>query len=222
MNWVDVLQAIISGVVVGLVVFGLDVLRAFRERKLSDFRIAANWETVTPKVSLRSFYLRDANLSGMNLSTANLEDANLQSAGLWATDLSGANLRGANLIKTELIGTNFAKANVTDADFSRSIIRRHNYPDLNCVTDFSSATLIKCNFQKATIEEANFREADLKRSKFNGASVVGCDFTGADFTDSIWKNVKRVEKCTWKDVKGVSSENFPSDLLKEIQRQNAM
>ncbi len=221
MNWIDVLQAIISGVVVGLVVFGLDLLRAFRERKLSDFRIAANWETVNPKVSLRSFYLRDANLSGMNLSNANLEDADMKSAGLWATNMSDTNLRGANLIKTELIGTNFKKANATDADFSRSVIRRHNYPDLNCVTDFSSATLVKCNFQWATLEEAKFRKADLKRSKFGGAIVLECDFTGADFTDSTWKKVKHVEKCIWKDVKGVSSENFPSDLLKEIQRQNA-
>jgi uncharacterized protein YjbI with pentapeptide repeats len=143
MDWFDIFQAIISGVAVGIVVFGLDLVRAFRERKLSDFRIAASWETSTPKVSLRSFYLRGANLSGMDFSKANLEDANLRSVGMWATDLMFANLRGADFFKAGLVGADFRQANATDANFSRSVISRHDYPDMNRITDFSGAILTK-------------------------------------------------------------------------------
>jgi uncharacterized protein YjbI with pentapeptide repeats len=81
--------------------------------------------------------------------------------------------------------------------------------------------LTKCNFQKARISEAEFDYADLRLTNFNGATVIKCDFTGADLTGSQWKKVRHVEKCIWKDVKGISSEYFPSDLLNEIRRQNA-
>jgi uncharacterized protein YjbI with pentapeptide repeats len=221
MNWINVLQAIISGAVVGLVVFGLDLIRAWRERKLSDFRIAANWETSSPKVSLRSFYLRGANLSGLNLSEANLESANMQDAGLWATDLTNANLRNANLSRTELIGTNFKQCNAYGANFAHSTIRRHKFPDLDCVTDFSGTVLVKCNFRKATVEQAVFHKADLRLSNFNEATLTNCDFTGADLTGSKWEKVKRAENCIWKNVKIDATGNFPIILWKEIQNQNA-
>ena len=221
MNWIDILQAVISGVFVGLVVFGLDQIRSRRERKLSDFRVAANWETMEQKVSLRNFYLPEANLSGFDLSKSNLESAYMRKAGLWATNLTDTNLRGVNLRRSELVGTNLRGTISYYMDLSHSIIRRHNYPDLDCHADLSNAILTGTKFRKATLQEVYFNNTILERADFTGAIVEECDFTNADLTGSKWKKVKKVKNCIWKGVKGATSDNFPDQLLKEIEKQNA-
>ena len=221
MDWFDVLQSVISGIFVGLVVFGLDLVRAHRERKLSDFRIAANWEKSRTKVSLRSFYLFDANLSGFDLSDANLESANMQKAQLGATNLKKSNLRSVNLKGAQLIGVNFQNAVAHHANFSGTIIRGERKTVAKHIVDFSNAVLTASNFRRTKASDTLFRGANLKYTDFTGAIILRCDFTGADFSGSKWKKVKQVVDCTWKDVKGANSDNFPVYLLKEIQEQNA-
>ena len=92
---VDILQAIVSGIVVALVIYWLDERRAKRDRKMSDYRIASNWDISKPKVSMRNFQLSDKNLSGCDFSTANLENADLSKAWLHGVSFSNANLRHA-------------------------------------------------------------------------------------------------------------------------------
>src|SRR5690606_4380035 len=108
-NWLQVvigiLQSVLSGIFVGLVIYWLDERRAKRERNLSDFRIASNWEASQPKVSMRNFQLANTNLAGCDLSTANLENANFRKAWLHGTNFSKANLRRTNFQATSLLGT---------------------------------------------------------------------------------------------------------------------
>src|SRR6266496_5335292 len=112
---VDILQAIISGVFVGFVIFWLDQRRALRERRLSDFRIASNWYNTEPKVSLRNFDLTKSNLSGNKFIKANLEGATIADSGLWATNFSEANLIHADFRKSRLVGTKLTKAKANGA-----------------------------------------------------------------------------------------------------------
>ncbi len=217
---VDAIPSILSGLVIALIVYVLDERRAKRDRRLSDFRIASNWEVSKPKPSMRNFHLSGENLSGYDLSNANLESADLSKAGLWATNLSRANLRGTNFYGAEFVGTIMKDAVAIHANFSKVVIRRHNHPDLDQKPDFSNTIFIACDFRRARLEEAIFLGAKFRRADFSGATLVKCDFTGADLSDSKWKNVRRVENCVWKKVKGASVDNVPPELLKEIEKQN--
>jgi len=224
-SWLQVIvnfvQAIISGVFVGFTVYLLDERRVKRERRLSDFRIASNWDKTKPRISLRNYDLTGANLSGHKFQKANLEDAILRNTHLWATDFSGANLRRADFSRAKLAGTKYNKAIAYIANFSKALISRRINPDREYIPDFSDALLIRAIFRGAKIEGAIFRNTNLKRTDFSGAVVKDCDFTGADLTLSSWRRVRRVDNCIWKGVEADNPSNFSDRLWDEIQRQNA-
>lgn len=223
-NWfqtsIDIAQAIISGVFVGLVIFWLDERRAKRERRLSDFRIASNWFRSEPKTSLRNFDLSKTNLSGHKFIKANLEDAIITNSGLWATNFSEANLRKTDFQKSRLYGAKFIKAVAIRANFSKAIISTRKDPDFEYLPDFTKAILPKAKFVGTILIGAVMKNANLQSTDFSKATVIGCDFSGADLTNSNWKKVKQVKNCIWKDVKVENSNNFPINLWKEIQEQN--
>ncbi len=224
-NWfqvgVDLLQAIIGGIFVGVAVFLLDEWRAKRERRLADFRIATNWELSEKKVRLRNFDLTKANLSGGHFEKADLEKTVFSHAELWGTNFSNANLRDANLQKTRMVGTIFTNAMIYRANFTKANIFIRIYPDITYQPDFKNAVLHRAFFKQARIVGASFSGADLEGADFSGATVKDSDFTGADLTDSKWKKVRHVEGCTWQGVKGRNRKNFPARLWAEIERQNA-
>ena len=217
---VDLLQAIISGITVALVIFWLDERRAKRERRISDYRIAANWGTTESKVSLRNFDLTKVNLSGYNFINANLEDTRFDDAELWGTKFSKANLRKASFRRARLLGTQFRNAIGYLADFSNSKIEKRKYPDRHVFVDFTEAELHRASFRGAHISGAVFASSKLVRVDFTNAVLLDCDFTCSDLTDSNWKKVKRVENCIWTNVIVDSQENFPQFLWNEIQKQN--
>ncbi|MCI0555149.1 MAG: pentapeptide repeat-containing protein [Anaerolineae bacterium] len=217
----DLLQAIISGIVVASVIFWLNERRAKRERRLSDYRIASNWNTTEPKVSLRNFDLTKANLSGCEFIGANLERAIIRETSMWATDFTEANLREVNFRKSEIYAAKFRKATAFSADFSWAIVSERGKEGEKKRPNFTHAVLKSAKFIGTQLIGTMMVEANLQESDFTKAIVQGCDFTGADFHDSNWKRVKRVENCVWKNVKVDNSENFPPYLWKEIQSQNA-
>ncbi len=218
---IDLLQAIIGGVAVAFVIFWLDERRAKRERRLSDYRIASNWNSTEPKVSLRYFDLTNANLSGHRFIKANMEGTILFNAGLWGTNFSEANLRHVDFRKSRLIGARFEKATAYQADFSWAKITSRRDPDHTYLPDFANAKLGGSKFIGTRLNGVAMRETSLRGTDFSKAIVLDCDFTGADLTESNWRKVKRVENCVWKNVKVDNSQNFPRDLWKEIQSQNA-
>jgi uncharacterized protein YjbI with pentapeptide repeats len=224
-NWfqaiVDLLQAIIGGIAVALVIYWLDERRAERDRNLSDFRIASNWEVSSPKVSMRNFQLSDTNLSGYDLSTANLENTSFRKAKLHGTKFSKANLRRTNFQATSLRGTKVNDVIAYHINFSDAQIGRETDIQEKLPVDFSGSNLFGGSFRKAKINQALFTKTNLTSTDFTNAIVKKCDFTGADLTDSKWEKVKQVENCIWKNVEGVTKNNFSSELWKEIQMQNA-
>ena len=224
-NWfqvfVDILQAVISGIFVGVALYFLDERRAKRERRLSDFRIASNWSRTEPKLSLRNFDLTKVNLSGRNFVKADLERAIIADAGLWATNFTEANLRHVDFRKSRFVGGKLIKAIARGADFSKATITKRSDPDYEYLPDFTGAALEGAKFLGTRLNGVVMTNANLSRSNFSKAIVLDCDFTGANLTDSNWKKVKRIENCIWKDVIIDRQENFPQSLLEEIQRQNA-
>ena len=223
-NWVqvivDILQAVISGIFVGVVIYWLDERRAKRERRLSDYRIASNWEVSKPKVSMRNFQLSNTNLAGCDLSTANLENTDLSKAWLHGVSFTKANLRRANFQAASLLGTKVNDVIAYHVNFSGARIGREKRTQEKLPVDFSRSNLFGSSFRKARINQALFSKTNLVDTDFTGAVVKKCDFTGADLTGSKWKMVKLVEDCTWKGVEGVNLDNFPPTLLKEVRRQN--
>ncbi|MEW6085813.1 MAG: pentapeptide repeat-containing protein [Chloroflexota bacterium] len=223
-NWfqtiIDITQAIISGVFVGLVIFRLDERRAKRERRLSDFRIASNWFGTEPKASLRNFDLTKTNLSGHKFIKANLEEAIISYSDLWATNFSEANLRHTDFQKSRLMGTKFVKATAFRANFSNAVISTGIDPIYEYLPDFTNAHLGGAKFTGTWLNGVVMKETDLGGTDFSRATVLDCDFTGANLANSNWKTVKRVENCIWKNVIVDNSENFPDYLWNEIQAQN--
>lgn len=220
MDWFDVIQSVISGIFVGLVVFGLDMIRAKRERRLSDFRIASNWEVTQPKPSLRNFDLKGTNLSGYDLSSANLESANLQKTALWGTNLNGANLRKVNFRSANLVGVNFANVVSFYSDYSGVLIKKRSESGKNYIPNFTNANFWGTVFKNATIKNAMFNNVVFNKADFSGATIEDCDFSDSDLTDSKWLKVRKVENCIWKNVKIGDTKSFPKWLLEEIQMQN--
>lgn len=218
---IDLLQAIISGIFVGVVIYWLDERRAKRERRLSDFRVAVGWSDRKQKESLRGFDLSHVNLSGHNFAEADLEDARFDETGLWGTKFTKANLRLACFRKANMLGTEFQDVIAYRADFSQSKILKRIYPDKKVFVDFTGASLQEAIFREASITGAAFVNARLNQSNFNKAVISECDFTGSDLAKSNWRKVKRVENCIWKNVRSIEPDNFPPELWKEIQRQNA-
>lgn len=220
MDWFDVLQSVLSGLVIGLVVYLLDERRARRDRKLSDFRIASNWAVSEPKTSLRGFDLSNSNLSGNKFVGANLEEVTFRDSKMWATNFAETNLRRADFRNTEIVGSKFTRSVAILGNFSRATIKNRKDPDYEYVSDFTGAVLVYSNFRNARLEGSVLKNTDLKGADFTGASVVNCDFSGSTITESKWKRVRRVENCVWQGVKVEDQANFPEYLWKEIQAQN--
>jgi uncharacterized protein YjbI with pentapeptide repeats len=225
-NWVqviiDIFQAVISGIFVGIVIYWLDERRAKRDRRLSDFRIASNWEILWPKVSLRNFDLTGSNLSGYDLAKANLENSIFRKASLWGTNLNDANLRRTDFRSATIVGVSISNAIALYSNFSNVLIRKQVEDGRIWTPDFTNTKFRRVNFRNATIKDAIFHNTNLQGADFSGAIVNDCDFTGADLIDSKWSKVKHVENCIWIDVKINKPETFQPKLWKEIQSQNTM
>ncbi len=217
---IDLLQAIISGIFVGLMIYWLDERRAKRERRLSDFRIASNWEVTEPKPSLRNFDLTGSNLSGYDLSNANLESAILQKTALWGTNLNGANLRTVNFRNAKLVGVNFTNVIAFYSNFSNALIRQRSESGKIWIPNFTNTNFRGTVFRKTTIKNALFHNVNFIVADFTDAVIEDCDFTDSDLTDSKWLKVRKVENCIWKNVKVSDPKNFPKWLWEEIQNQN--
>jgi uncharacterized protein YjbI with pentapeptide repeats len=204
---IDILQAVISGVFVGLVIYWLDERRAKRERRLSDYRIASNWSTIRPKVSLRNFDLTKANLSRCEFLGANLERAILRGGSMYKTNFNGANLREADFRKSVVVGASFRDVIAYSANFSWAIIKRH--PDHEYVSGFTKAILKDAKFIGTQLTMISMVAANLHNADFTKAIVENCDFSNSDLTGSKWLKVRKVENCAWKNVKVGDAKNLP-------------
>lgn len=120
----------------------------------------------------------------------NLESEKLNQAELRGVDLHGAYGHGAVFFEADL-----RDANLSWADFQRSIFRKANMESVAIrhanldYGDFQATCLRKGDLSDADLDDADFRgaylgltrmkDAILKRAKFQGANLMGVDLDGA-------------------------------------------
>lgn len=82
---------------------------------------------------------------------------------------------GARAVLTylDLSNLSFKTANLTQADFTGSLLIRSNFENCN---------LSGCNFFASDLSNANLRHTNCKGADFRGSYVAGADFTGADLS----------------------------------------
>lgn len=157
----DVGIALLTGAVLGLVIFPIDEDRSAREERFENLRFvreaviserartgdhdplddAALEPNEEPYKPFRSLDLQGMSLAGLDLSYADLTDANLRGA-----DLYGANLSHAHLTDADLTGANLFVASLDDAGLTGAIL--------------SGADL-----EKTSLEGARLEGADLETAK---------------------------------------------------------
>jgi hypothetical protein len=127
----------------------------FSEANLADTNLRA--------VNLSDANLRGADLSGTDLSSAFLTRANLRGAKLLDANLADANLQGAFLTRANLQGAFLTRANLQGAFLNR--VKLSNTDLSN--TDFSSSIILGCEeFDDARISEnTNFDNAIVDKKE---------------------------------------------------------
>jgi uncharacterized protein YjbI with pentapeptide repeats len=124
--------------------------------------------------------LRRVDLGGANLNHADLTGANLNEATLSGADLSGATLKGAYLIK----------ANVCDADLSKTLSDDCSMGEGNFAgaklnnASLKGTNLVGANFSSASLESANLEGAILCGAYFIDTSLNRANLTGADLSSA--------------------------------------
>lgn len=124
--------------------------------------------------NLRGYYLKGINLANADLSYSDLAGANMSNADLSFADLSEvkfdlANVRHADFSAADLSFSTLGKAiNKSDAIFSDGA-------DLSYI-DFSSSSLVNCNFLDVDLSNSDFREADLTSVSFINSDIEYCRF----------------------------------------------
>lgn len=148
---------------------------------------------------------RQIDLSGISLTRANLKNVNFSDIELTKTDLresylsdinlSRAKLRGARLCNInqntppirniDLTGAVLIHADLTGANFTRTIFRRAtiDFAKLNAA-NLSSANFSKATFIQADLRNADLSGANLSETSFQGANLRGANLRGATFSET--------------------------------------
>jgi uncharacterized protein YjbI with pentapeptide repeats len=125
-------------------------------------------------------------LEGVDLSGQNLRNAKL----------SGANLKNSNFTGSQLTNANLSIANLTECDFTRSILKNVNFNNadlkksnfanatLNPVY-FSNANLAECDFTEARLDNVNFDNAILESANLTSVVCYGSNFANANLQNAI-------------------------------------
>jgi uncharacterized protein YjbI with pentapeptide repeats len=90
--------------------------------------------------------------------------------------LVNADLRGTRFCEVNLAGVDFSGADVSGAQFYRSIGKER----LLTTKSYQTGSLVGVVLVSLDLANVDFSQQDLTRAKF-----VQCDLTGADFTDAV-------------------------------------
>lgn len=156
-----------------------------------------------------SWYLRQANLTGVNLTGATLTSAGLRETTMTAaTTLTGATLTNADLTSAMLdgvafndvtangstfteasaVGTNFTGANLASSTWTNTDMRSAILSTIaQGTTNFTNASFVGAdltdqNLQLPTLTNANFTNATMVNVTMTDKSVSGINLTNADLS----------------------------------------
>ena len=138
-------------------------------------------------------------------------------------DLSGASFKEAsNMFKPNpAYKKNWTNVNITQVDFSNCPLEGEDFSkSIGVPKSFEKANLKNAVFNTETdktktksLKNCNFTGANLECVKMLNCDLTGCDFTGcnlknADFSYSMLKNVKALDKTEAMKVAKLSAVNF--------------
>ena len=145
----------------------------------------------------------------------NLSGANLSKADLNEADLSRSNLSGANFSKADLIEADLTRSNLKGANFSKADLSRGDLRSAN----IRGANLSNSFLMGANLSWANLSKADLSRALISGAKLIKADLNEADLNeaDLSWANL------SWADFSrsNLSGINLTKADLKEADLNGA-
>ncbi|PWU81733.1 MAG: hypothetical protein DLM72_05385 [Candidatus Nitrosopolaris wilkensis] len=140
------------------------LLKLLQEGNVQQFNeIRAKSDNVVQLRFLSEAHLADTNLGAVNLSGANLRGADLSYANFRGAKLLDANLANANLRGAKLLDANLANANLRGAFLTRANLSNTDLSN----TDFSSSIILGCEeYDNALISEnTNFDNAIVDRKE---------------------------------------------------------
>lgn len=207
-------EALISGGVIGAVIFAVESVRDARRELAADRRSFLLFLATTRNLNgadLSGADLRGLDLRGRDLRNANLNFARLDGADLSFAQMAGARIRYAELRKTnldqadlrltDLRHSDFSRASLAHADLrgallggSRLVVANCSFADFSSLTDDEVETIrsegsvlpVKWYFTGGTsrFDEVDARNCDLRGANFTDATLDGTDFTFARLSDS--------------------------------------
>ncbi|GAA0242497.1 hypothetical protein GCM10010492_47150 [Saccharothrix mutabilis subsp. mutabilis] len=125
-------------------------------------------------------YALDLDLRGADLSGGPFVECWFSRANLADTTLRGIELWAAHCEETR-----FIRADLSDADLVRAVVRG---------ASFVRAKLVGANLTKADAVDGRFTEADLSRANLTDASFLRADFSRADLSGAV------VESTSFRDA----------------------
>lgn len=111
-----------------------------------------------------------------------LFDGSLNAAFLWYANLQGANLSDADFCESSLRRANLQDAQLVGANLSNCGFLGANLQN----TDFRDAWLSDSRFEGANLDGANLKNVNAEGVEFDGASLRGTDFRDANLRGSYF------------------------------------
>ena len=128
----------------------------------------AAWRTENPN---RAMDLNECYMSHSRIPMVDLRGADMRNG-----DFMGAMIRRGNLSSSYLNDAHFYRADLREADLSRSLAPGANLRG----ADLRSANLSGINMDRATLSEANLSGADLTNANLDRANLDRANLTGAN------------------------------------------
>lgn len=114
---------------------------------------------------------------GMDFTGADLSGLDIGDADWISANLSGVKLRNCDLFHAWILD-----ANLTNTDFSGSLLRKSLIRGCNA----RGAKLVGTQLHKADLSDSDFRDADLHDTNLAQAFMPGIDLRGANLANSTW------------------------------------
>ena len=96
-----------------------------------------------------------------------------------------ADLRNSYLVHTDLTGVNFVGANLSDADFSNSMLDRANFlGTILSLTNLSNTHLSSANLSEAILVHTNLSGANISNTNLSNTMLIHANLFGANLTEA--------------------------------------
>lgn len=121
--------------------------------------------------------------------------------------------------------SDFRGKELEDADFTKSILPRSNFEDVNCKgVVLRKSDLRECTFKNALLNSADLRvcllrKADMRNARMDNANLLGADLSGADLQGAMMRKVNLSgANLTRTDLRGVNLVSAQGLIPEQVRR----